>query len=59
MEGLKRAGKGLTRDKLIASLEGMSDYDMGGFRVKFSGSDHGASSFVDLTVIDKDGHIHS
>ncbi|GAB7129401.1 ABC transporter substrate-binding protein [Silvimonas sp. JCM 19000] len=59
VEGLKRAGKGLTRDKLIASLEGMSDYDMGGFRVKFSGSDHGASSFVDLTVIDKDGHIHS
>jgi branched-chain amino acid transport system substrate-binding protein len=32
VEGLKRAGKDLTRDKLIAALEGLSNTDLGGYR---------------------------
>ncbi|MDR3426190.1 MULTISPECIES: ABC transporter substrate-binding protein [Silvimonas] len=59
VEGLKRAGKALTREKLVAALEGLGDYDMGGFRVKFSSTNHNGSSFVDLTVVDHDGRIHS
>ena len=59
VEGLKKAGKSLTRDKLEAALESLTDLDLGGFRVKFSPNDHSASNYVDLTVIDKDGHIHS
>ncbi|GGP27101.1 ABC transporter substrate-binding protein [Silvimonas amylolytica] len=59
VEGLKRSGKALTREKLISSLEDLRDYDLGGFRVKFTSGNHEGSSFVDLTVIDKDGHVHS
>ncbi len=55
VEGLKRAGKDLTREKLTAALEGMSMADMGGFLVSFTPKNHNASSYVDLTVISKAG----
>jgi branched-chain amino acid transport system substrate-binding protein len=57
VEGLRRAGRDLTREKLIAALETMHDEDFGGFRVNFSPTDHAASKFVELTVIGKDGQI--
>jgi branched-chain amino acid transport system substrate-binding protein len=56
-EGLKRAGKDLTREKLISSLEGMSNVDLGGFQVAFSPKNHNASSYVDLTMIGKSGQF--
>ncbi|GAB3268080.1 ABC transporter substrate-binding protein [Chitinimonas naiadis] len=59
VEGLKRAGRDLTRDKLINALEGLGDYDLGGFRVKFSGSSHNGSQFIDMTVLDSTGKIRS
>ncbi|GGC68583.1 ABC transporter substrate-binding protein [Undibacterium terreum] len=55
VEGLKRAGGSLSRESFIKAMDGMSSYDVGGFQVKFSGSNHNASHFVDLTVIGKDG----
>lgn len=55
VEGLKRAGSNLTRDGFVRALEGMSNYDAGGFAVKFSPTNHNASHFVELTVIGKDG----
>jgi branched-chain amino acid transport system substrate-binding protein len=39
-EGLKRAGKTLTRDSLIAALEGMHDVVVGGVKVSFSPTKH-------------------
>ena len=57
VEGLRRAGRDLTREKLIAALETMHDEDFGGFRVNFSRTDHAASKFVELTVIGRDGQI--
>ena len=57
VEGLRRVGRDLTREKLIAALETMHDEDFGGFRVSFSPTDHAASKFVELTVIGKDGQI--
>jgi ABC-type branched-subunit amino acid transport system substrate-binding protein len=56
-EGLKRAGKDLTREKLIAALEGMSNADVGGFQVAFSAKNHNASSYVELTIIGKNGQF--
>jgi ABC-type branched-subunit amino acid transport system substrate-binding protein len=56
-EGLKRAGKDLTREKLISSLEGMSNVDLGGFQIAFSPKNHNASSYVDLTMIGKSGQF--
>ncbi|MDP1976816.1 MAG: ABC transporter substrate-binding protein [Undibacterium sp.] len=56
VEGLKRAGPGLTREKLVSSLESInrSSYDVGGFDVSFSPSNHNGSKYVDMTVISKD-----
>ncbi len=51
VEGLKRAGKELTRDKLITALETMNNVDIGGFNVNFTPKSHSGSSYVDLTMI--------
>jgi ABC-type branched-subunit amino acid transport system substrate-binding protein len=55
VEGLKRAGKDLTREKLIAALEGMNSVDLGEFVVSFSPTNHSGSKYVDLTMIGRGG----
>jgi branched-chain amino acid transport system substrate-binding protein len=55
VEGLKRAGKELTREKLISALESLSRTDIGGFQVDYSPTNHNASSFVDLSIIGRGG----
>ena len=54
VEGLRRTGTDLTREKFIATMEQMRDYDVGGYAVSFSPTDHNGSKFVELTVISKD-----
>ncbi len=55
VEGMKRAGKDLTREKLISAMESMSKYEMSGFYVDYSPTDHNGSNFVDITIIGNDG----
>jgi ABC-type branched-subunit amino acid transport system substrate-binding protein len=55
VEGLKRAGKNLTREGLINALESMQDVDLGGFYVGYSPKVHTGSQFVDLTIIGRNG----
>lgn len=55
VEGLRRAGKDLTREKLVAALEGMSNVDLGGFVISFSPSSHSGSKYVDLSMIGRGG----
>lgn len=57
VEGLKRAGRDLTRDKLITALESMGNYDLGGFNVNFSPSNHVGSKFVEMTIINSNGQV--
>ena len=57
VEAIRRSGKDLTREKLIQALEGMSNYDLGGFRVSFNGNDRAGSRFVDLTVVGSGGRV--
>ena len=54
VEGLRRAGKNPTREKLIAALETMDPYDVGGFKITYTPTDHRGSRFVDLTIISKE-----
>jgi ABC-type branched-subunit amino acid transport system substrate-binding protein len=51
VDALRRAGKNLTREKLITALEGMNNVDLGDFVVNFSPANHSGSKFVDLTMI--------
>jgi len=55
VEGLKRSGKDLTREKLISALEGMNRVDIGEFTVSFSPTNHSGSKYVDLTMIGHGG----
>jgi len=54
VEGLRRTGPDLTREKFITAMEGMRDVDVGGFLVTFTPTNHSGSRFVELTVIGKD-----
>jgi ABC-type branched-subunit amino acid transport system substrate-binding protein len=55
VEGLRRAGRNLTRDSFVRGLESMQRVDMGGLSVTYSDKDHTGSNFVELTLIGKDG----
>lgn len=55
VEGLKRAGKQLSREKFIAAMEGIHDYDMGGVKVNYSPTERTGTNFVELSMISKKG----
>ena len=54
-DGLKKAGKTLTREGLVDALETMNNVDIGGFNVNFSKTSHSGSKFVELTIIGREG----
>lgn len=56
VDALRKAGKDLTREKLLAALEG-TNADLGGFRVAFSPTNREGSRFVELTVIGAGGKV--
>ena len=55
VEGLRRAGRNLTREGFVDAMEKMNDVDLGGFFVSYSPTSHTGSRFVDLTIIGRDG----
>ena len=55
VEGLRRAGKNLSRDALIAGLESMHDVNLGGFTITYGAKSHQGSNFTDLTIIGRGG----
>jgi branched-chain amino acid transport system substrate-binding protein len=59
-EGLKRApGKTLTKGGLIQGIEAIGTQSFGGFSVKFSPTDHVASTFVELSMLTGDGKVRT
>ena len=54
VEGLRRTGRDLHREKFIDTMEKM-DVDLGGFYVSYSPKNRAGSKFVDLTIIARDG----
>jgi ABC-type branched-subunit amino acid transport system substrate-binding protein len=55
VEGLRRAGRNLTREGYVAAMEKMQDVDLGGFFVSYSPTNRAGSKFVDLTIIGRGG----
>ena len=51
VEGLRRAGRDLTREKFITALETVRNVDLGAFPITFTPNSHSGSQFVELTVI--------
>jgi branched-chain amino acid transport system substrate-binding protein len=56
VEALRRGGDA-SREALIKALENLRNVDIGGFNVSFAPDNHNASSFVELTVLNKKGEI--
>lgn len=54
-EGLRKAGRNLTREGFIRALESMQRADMGGVLITYSPTDHSGSEFVELTLLGRDG----
>ncbi|MEO7727666.1 MAG: ABC transporter substrate-binding protein [Burkholderiales bacterium] len=57
VEGLRRAGPQPTREKLIKGLESMARFDLGGISVDYGPEKRSGTTFVDLTVLGKDGQF--
>jgi branched-chain amino acid transport system substrate-binding protein len=57
-EALRRAGPAPTREKVIAALNTMKDYDLGDFTVNYSPAQRQGSKMVDLTIIGKNGALY-
>lgn len=57
VEGLRRAGRHLTREGFIRALESMRREDLGGVLVGYSDHDHTGSQFVEMTMIGRDGRF--
>lgn len=55
-EALRRGGD-TSREALIKSLEAMRNVDLGGFNVSFGPDNHNASTFVEMTVLNKHGEV--
>lgn len=55
-EALRRMGKDITRARLRKTLEGMEEWNLGGFRVHFAG-DRVASRLLELGLIDAQGRV--
>ncbi len=57
VESLRRAGKDPSREKLMSALESLHNYDLGGFSIDYSPAKRAGSSYVDLSIIRKDGQF--
>ena len=57
VEGLRRAGKDLTRPRFIQAMESVQQFDVGGFEVNYGKGVRQGSHFVDLTIISSGGRF--
>lgn len=51
VEALRRAGPKPTRAKIVAALETMRNFDLGGLEVSYSPADHSGIDFAELSII--------
>jgi ABC-type branched-subunit amino acid transport system substrate-binding protein len=57
VEGLRRAGPAPTREKLVAALNSMNRFDVGGMELSYSPANHTGLDFSDLSIIDDEGRF--
>lgn len=57
VDGFRRAGRDLTRQKFVAAMEGMGVTNVGGFPLRYVRSDHGGSQWVGIAIINEKGKL--
>ena len=56
-EAIRRAGANPTREGLMKTLDSMQSFNVGGYVIDFSPTNHNGSRFVELTAIGKAGRF--
>jgi branched-chain amino acid transport system substrate-binding protein len=56
-EGLRRAGRDVTREKFITAIESIRNWNLGAINVDFGPDRHIGSSFVEMTMLDNQGRV--
>jgi ABC-type branched-subunit amino acid transport system substrate-binding protein len=51
VEALRRAGPNPSRQRIVAALDTIRNYDLGGLDLSYSPSDHSGIDFADLSII--------
>jgi branched-chain amino acid transport system substrate-binding protein len=57
VEAVRRAGAGASPERIIAALDGLTAFDLGGYDISFSATNHNGSRFVDTAVVTADGRL--
>jgi ABC-type branched-subunit amino acid transport system substrate-binding protein len=57
VEALRRAGKNLTRERFVAGMESIHDLDLGGYFVTYGAGQRQGSTYVELTMIGRNGRF--
>lgn len=57
VEAIRRAGANPTRENVMKTLDSMQNFNVGGYVVDFSPTNHNGSRFVELTAISKAGRF--
>jgi len=57
VEAISRAGKNPTPEKLVAALEDMRRFDLGGYEINFTHKNHNGSNYVNTGVVALDGAL--
>ena len=52
---MRSAGPNPTRAKVLAALESIRKFDLGGLEVSFASDDHSGLDFADLSIVGADG----
>ena len=59
VEGLQRAGPKADRESLIAGLEGLSELDLGGVRLRYGRGNREGNTYTDIVTVDESGRLKS
>jgi ABC-type branched-subunit amino acid transport system substrate-binding protein len=57
VEGLRRAGKDLTRSGLQKGLESMQKVNIGGLEISYGPKDHTGLDYAELSIVNADGRF--
>lgn len=57
IEALKHAGKAPSREDFVQAVQGMTSLNLGGFNLSYGPQRNTGSSFVEMTLLSKDGRI--
>ncbi|CAN7597659.1 ABC transporter substrate-binding protein [Polaromonas sp. LjRoot131] len=57
VEAVRRQGKNPNRAGMVTALDGMENYDLGGYLVSFKPGMHSGAKFVELSIISGSGKI--